>query len=841
METDTDRGSFGPVLRRLRRAAGMSQEELAERAHLSVESIGALERGRRRAPYRETIRLIADALELSDAGRQELQAAAKPARLAAPKSTSYDSADGAAPGTGGSFQRDNSRQNLIHPVSSFHNRRRELDDLARLLAEHRLVSIVGAGGIGKTRVAIELGWNVLPRYRDGVWFIDLAPLGDRSSVARSFISTLAIPQADGQSELEALLHHLERRDALLVIDNCEHVVEQVASVTDTLLPSCPNLRVLATSREPLHVSGERVYRMPPLQSPSAAHRVSAQESLGFAAVALFVDRSTAANAAFRYTDAHAGAVAETCRRLDGIALAIELAASRTAVMNPQQILAQLEDHFRILTGGSRTALPRQQTMRETIRWSYDRLNTAEQSLFRQIAIFANGFTWDSVARLAQTVSGSPDAPLDDLTSLVDKSLVVVEASESGSRYRLLEPMRAFGIEMLAQAGELADMQRRFAAWCVAFTRAAHEAWATVPSAVWSAQVEPELDNVRACLFWTLDARNDIELGQRIVGMTRRLWGRLFPSEGKRWTVGARGLVSADTPRDVAASLALADAHVRIALHEFSSALNAAQDFETLAGAAPDELEIAEARGFAGFALAHLGRAEDGERLMAQSVDVYRARGAKQLAAHGVNDLAIAYLIRGDLLGARQFFREALVMFEAVGNARGAGSVTANLAETEYRAGDVLAAVRLCRDALATASNGRADRIFLANMAAYLIALGRFDEARVTARESIFWGGMARADVEIAIALQHLGAIAVYRQAAGGAASAEELSAAARLVGFVDARLGAYEIARQYTEQHEYDMLVEMLRSQLGTQTFEALCNDGRLWSEDAALEAALRI
>jgi predicted ATPase/DNA-binding XRE family transcriptional regulator len=838
MDIDTERGAFGLALRRLRRDANMSQEELAERAHISVESISALERGRRRAPYRETIRMISDALRLSEAQRQELEVAAR--RRVPSEKGATSPFDARSPAVEQPFAIDTSRQNLFRPLSTFHGRRRELRDLAQLLANHRLVSIIGAGGIGKTRVAVELSWTLLERFRDGVWFVDLAPVSDHAVVARSFITTLAIPNVDGQAELETLVHHLRRCNALLVVDNCEHVVDQVAVLVEALLNSCPNLHVLTTSREPLHIFGERVYRIPPLESPPDVGDLSAEKSLEFAAVALFVDRAIAANSAFTYSDGLASTIAQTCRRLDGIALAIELAASRVAVLSPSQILAQLDDHFRILTGGSRTALPRQRTMRETIRWSYDRLSDAEQALFRRVAIFANGFTWNAVCTLTQSAAPDEAAILDVLTSLVDRSLILSDSSATVTRYRLLEPVRAYGLEMLTQAAELEDMRRRFGAWCLEFARAAHEAWATASSSAWSALVEPEMDNLRACLIWALEDRNDIPLGQRIIATARRLWARRFPSEGNRWVRAARQLITEQTSADVIAGLALAEAQIHTVLFKYSTALAAAKICEAAYREPDDELNLAEALGFAGSALAHLGRDAEGEKLMAASVARYRERGAQQLIAYGVNYQGMARMVQGDVLTARQLLGEALVLFRDLGNESGAGSVAANLAEAEFRAGDAQTAVRLCQEAIETLSNGREARIALGNLAAYLVDLGRYNDAREKARESILRGGIARADVEIALALQHLAAVAALRPKSEDNAQ-DDISRAALLLGFVDSRLAAFDSIREYTEQQEYDTIVDLLRSRVGVDEFEALRTRGGSWSEDVAVREALQI
>jgi tetratricopeptide (TPR) repeat protein len=428
-----------------------------------------------------------------------------------------------------------------------------------------------------------------------------------------------------------------------------------------------------------------------------------------------------------------------------------------------------------------------------------------------------------------------------LTSLVDKSLLVADGVADGTRYRLLAPMRAHALELQQAAGEHRALQQMYAQWCLGYVQRAHEAWEILPSPRWSAQFEPEIDNLRACLTWALQDRENVELGQRLVAASRRLWARIFPSEGKRWVLAARQLIDSLTPEDVVAALGLAEAHIHIALQQFNMALSAARECEKVYRKAGDELALAECRGFAGLALVHLGRGTEGEPLIAASVKVYLARGAKQLAAQGVNNLAIAHLIRGDVAAGSQLLREAMGMFRALGNERGVGGVAANLAEVEFAAGNVEAALRLCGDALATAESAREARLYLNNMAAYLVKLGRYDDARAAARESLLGGGIARADVDVALSLQHLAAICAFRSKAGEPNHQADLERAARLIGFVDSRLAAFQIIRRYTELDAYNRLVETLRSSLSSAALEEMRARGRSSSEEDAVREAIQI
>jgi predicted ATPase len=625
---------------------------------------------------------------------------------------------------------------------------RETTEVAALVGGNRFVSIVGPGGIGKTRLALDLAWRVLDEFADGIWFVDVAPIGEGMVLARSLARTLGIPVADGQTDLEALVQHLERCRTLLVIDSCERVVDQVATLADRLLPSCHGVHALATSREPLHVRGERVYRLPPLATCAATE--------------LFVDRSRAARAGVVCADVAAEPAVQICRRLDGIALAIELAASRVGVFTPQQILAQLEDHFRMPAGLAGTALSRGRTLNETIRWSYDRLSGRDRDVLRCASIFANGFTCGSARRLLGSLGISHAKALESVASLVDKSLIVATTVDETTRYRLLEPVRAFGLEMLERIGQRPAVAQSFVQWCSTFSAAAHASWATTVPAVWLAQLEPELDNCRAALTWSLEERHDPLLGQSIVANSRRVWARLAPSEGRQWTELARRYVTPRTPGELARALALAQAHLDVMLSRYAPALAALRDFACNAPGEAGEADRAEAALFAGIALAQTGRVGEGIERMETARAVFAALDVKPLEADALAYLGIGETTRGNVVSGRDYFRRALALFRDLGNASAAARCAGHLAETESACGDVEAAIRWGEEAVASCETAREARIALANLAAYYVALGRYGEAREAAWESIRTGGAGRGDATLALALQHLAALATCR-------------------------------------------------------------------------------
>jgi predicted ATPase/class 3 adenylate cyclase/DNA-binding CsgD family transcriptional regulator len=396
--------------------------------------------------------------------------------------------------------------NLPVHLTSFIGRDAELADLARLAGQNRLVTLTGSGGVGKTRLAAALAADLARSHPDGAWWVELAPLADPALVTEAVLGILRVGDIPGSSALQRLTAHLATRDLLVVLDNCEHVLGACAALSEAVLRTCPGVAVLATSREALGIGGEVTWQVPPLALP-ARDEPCAVESLGsYDAVRLFVDRAVKARPNFSVTNATAPVVAEICARLDGIPLAIELAAARIRVLSPQQILEGLEDRFRLLTGGARSVLRRQQTLEASVAWSHDLLTTDERVLFRRLSVFAGGFTLDA----AETVgAGSgpgcePAAVLDLLDGLAAKSLVVVEDDLEGtaSRYRLLETIRDFAALALARAEETGPARDAHLRFCLASARQWKDAMVGINPTVIRHFVA-ELDNYRAALDWAL--------------------------------------------------------------------------------------------------------------------------------------------------------------------------------------------------------------------------------------------------------------------------------------------------------------------------------------------------
>ena len=428
---------FGTLLRRVRTAAGLSQEELAERARMSAAAVSALERGSRKAPYRDTVALLLEALGAEEAERNALTEAAERARRRAAKAESNLEISRPEPAPAGD---PHLRSNLQAQVTSFFGRDRELAELEALLQKHRLVTLVGAGGVGKTRLSLHLGERVLGSYPDGVWFVEFAPVSDPQFVASAIASSVGLGSISEADPVSALVGALRAKRMLLILDNCEHLVEELARTAEAIVRTCPQVTLLASSRQGLDVDGERTYRVLPLGMPEVARiaTIRADLAMDFSAIRLFTDRAVSVGRGFELTDANAPIVADIVARLDGIPLAIELAAARVKVFSPAELRTRLDERFRLLTGGRRNALPRQQTLHALIGWSYDLLNDREKRLLQRLSVFAGGWTIEAAEAVCSDHLLEAGDVLDALVSLVDKSLVVAEQIGDAMRYRLLD-------------------------------------------------------------------------------------------------------------------------------------------------------------------------------------------------------------------------------------------------------------------------------------------------------------------------------------------------------------------------------------------------------------------
>ena len=412
--------------------------------------------------------------------------------------------------------------NLPAPTSELIGRAAALAEVTELLGVHRLVTLIGAGGIGKTRLGLEVARRLLPDFTDGVWVAELAPLSDPGLVPVTVAVALGVTLLAGAESPERVASALGAKRVLLMLDNCEHVIEEAARMAEALLRANPHARVMATSREPLRAPGEYVYRVLPLEVP--AEGAEGREALlNAAAVQLFVARAQAVELHFALDARTAAITGAVCRRLDGIPLAIELAAARTAALGLEELAARLDDRFRLLTGGHRTALPRHQTLRATLDWSNELLPAIERTVLRRLAILVGGFTLEAASAVATAADlGAPEV-VDSVTNLAAKSLVVVEVVGAVTRYRLLETTRAYALEKLTESGELEQVARHHAEYYRDLFERAEVEWETRPTLEWVAAYGRQIDNVRAALDWAFSPGGDASIGAALTAASVPLW------------------------------------------------------------------------------------------------------------------------------------------------------------------------------------------------------------------------------------------------------------------------------------------------------------------------------
>jgi predicted ATPase/DNA-binding CsgD family transcriptional regulator len=586
--------------------------------------------------------------------------------------------------------------NLPSELSSFVGRDREIAEVRRILENNRLLTLTGSGGCGKTRLALVAASELVQRFEDGVWMVELAPLAEPSLVPQAVAFALGVRERPGSSLTEALSDYLRTRKLLLILDNCEHLIDACAELAEAWLHSCPGLRVLATSREVLGITGEIAWPVPSLSLPDLRRLPDIESLPRYESARLFVERATSVKPNFKLTEQNVPAVAQVCYRLDGIPLAIELAAARTKVLAVEEISARLGDSFILLAAGSRTAMPRQRTLHATMDWSHELLSREERVLFRRLSVFAGGFTLEAAESICAGEELQRDEVLELLSQLVDKSLAVAQERDGAARYRLLETIRQYGWERLEEAGEAAYVREQHARYYLAAAEEAESELKGEGQVAWLERLEREHDNLRVAMAWLLE-RGESEEAARLGWSLWLFWGiRTHLAEGRRSmerALSARGGVAMSaSARAKALFVAGMMANYQ---GDHLSAEPLVQESLRLFKEREDKLGTAYALSNAGYVALGRGRYQQAIAVIEEAVDLFLEEGEKWGAAIEFGFLAVAWRNQGDHERTKRLAERGLAISREIGERQATTSALytlAILAQTEgkhERARDLL--------------------------------------------------------------------------------------------------------------------------------------------------------
>jgi predicted ATPase/class 3 adenylate cyclase len=721
------------------------------------------------------------------------------------------------------------RNNLKLEVTSFIGREREIEQATLMLEESSLLTLTGPGGVGKTRLGIRLARVLLDQFEDGVWLVECGSLTDPAFVLPSVVSAIGLTEPAGRSLLAAIVDHLRAKRLLLVLDDCDPVLAACAELAEALMRSCSAVRVVVTSREALGVPGEAILPIASLTLPAIDATVAASDLSAVDACRLFVERARAVQPTFSVTDQNARSVAQLCRRLDGMPLAIELAAARVRTLPVEQIAARLDDRFRLLTGGSRASVARHQTLRATIDWSYDLLTESERAVLRRLAVFAGGATLEAAESVCAGDPVDPMDILDLLGRLVEKSLVFTDPTAAEARFGLLETVREYARGRLVEADEGEATQRRHRDWYLALVDEASPTFFHGPEPVeWIRRLDREHDDLRSALEWCLDQPGEGRAGLRIAAGLWRYWEiRGHLTEGRGWLERMVDAVGDDVSALRANALTGAgnlafmqgDFHAASTFHEASLSLHRQiGDLQSVAYAANNLANTA----------VQLGDHLRARILYEETVALTRELGDVRGVAFGSINLADVATRQGDLEEARALHEEILITIREIGDRWMEAFAIDTFARATSRAGDRAAARALHLEALAILEEIR-DRRGVARVQTNLAELALADGDRARARM------LFRESLAIRQDLGDMPGLATAMENLAGAVASDDAEAAARLGGAAEALREAIRAMVPPGAVATHDRNVADLEVLLGTDRFEAARRQGRLMTPNEAL------
>ncbi len=596
---------------------------------------------------------------------------------------------------------DSLPNNLPQQVTSFIGREKEVTEVRALLEKSRLVTLTGSGGSGKTRLALQAAAEILDGSGDGVWLVELAALTDPGLVPQTVANVLGLREEAGKSLTQSLAEHLKSKFLLLVLDNCEHLLDACASLADALLRNCPNVLIVATSREGLGIAGETTYRVPSLSLPDPTQPQTPESLSHYESVRLFIERAVQVKTGFNVTKQSALALASICHRLDGIPLAIELAAARVRSLTVEEVNQKLDQRFRLLTGGSRTALPRQQTLRSLIDWSYDLLNESEKAILCRLSVFSGGWTLEAAEKVCSGGVVEEWEALDLLTSLADKSLVVAEQRDGVTRYRLLETVRQYARDRLLEIGEGETWRDKHLAYFLELGEESEPHLAGAQQQTWLDRLEREHDNIRAALEWSSEVTDPGVLGLRLAGAIWRFWAvRGYLLEGRACLAGLLDAVQSTAAGAVRTKALNGAGVLAYEQGDYAAARTLHEESLGIRRELGDWWGIAESLNSLGILTYQQGDLLDALALYEESLAIRWDLGDRRGIAMSLNNLGNLAYEQGDYPTARAHYEESLTMKRELGDRRGIAISLNNLGNLAYDQGDYPAAWALYEESLA---------------------------------------------------------------------------------------------------------------------------------------------
>lgn len=671
--------------------------------------------------------------------------------------------------------------NLPLQLTSFIGREREIADVKRLLGTTRLLTLTGAGGCGKTRLALHVAENLLDAFPDGVWFVDLAPLSDPTLISQTIASIFDLHESAETTAINLLKNYLHIKNLLIVLDNCEHLIAACAQLSDTLLRACPDLKILATSREALNIAGEISFRVPSLTLTDLQNLPPVETLAHYESIQLFGERASAANHDFQLTQTNAPSVAQICQHLDGMPLAIELAAVRVKALSVEEIAARLDDRFRLLTTGSRTAPTRQQTLRAAIDWSYALLSEPEQILLRRLSVFAGGWTLEAAKAVCSGEGIDAKSVLGLQSQLVDKSMAMAEERGGTSRYRMLETIHQYACEKLADAGEADAWQIRHLHF---FSRLGENAELGLHSAEqseWLDRLEAELNNLRTAMAQALEGKA-IEAGLQLASSLRSFWYmRGYLSEGSEWLKRMLSESESVSPR------------------------LKAKAFCVSATLARNQGELGRASAF-------------GE----QSLVLYRQLGDERGIADALNELGVTAHQGGDRVRAVNLLQTSLNLYREIGFTWGVAYTLLWLADVQMRLEEVERAVKLWTESLALfqeLGDTWGSAFALGGLGDAARRRGDYEQATKVFRESLALHLKLNHKADVPFLLESLALVAV---------ALKDSRRAALLFGSAETLRQEITVPLSPSYEADYAPLIAQARAQLGAESFAAAWAEGRI-------------